>query len=440
MVHRRKPEGGVVYSVDPGGLAEQAGVRPGDVLTHANGARVRDIIDVRFQIAEADVKLRFLREGRARAVRISKEIDDPLGIEFQDVLFDGIRRCQCRCEFCFYDQMRPGLRPTLYVRDDDFRLSFLDGNYLSLTNLTDTDYARIERQRLSPLYVSVHATDPRIRQRLMGHRRAGEIMRQLERLADADIEVHTQAVICAGINDGAVLDGTISDLAGLYPHVRSLAVVPLGVTDHGLRVAPITREASVGVAEARAILRQVHSWQERLRPRLGSRFVFASDEMYLRVSTRLPGRDRYEDFPQLDNGVGGTRLLVDEAERILRRIRRGAAPGIRSATLVTGTMLAPILARLVERLNGGVRIRLTVQPVANRFLGTTVTTAGLLAGRDIVQALSGRRHREVIVPGMALNAGRFIDDMTLAEVADRLRVRLRPARSLRSVLWPQETG
>jgi putative radical SAM enzyme (TIGR03279 family) len=429
-----------VYSVDAGGNAEVAGVRRCDVLTHVNGARVSDIVDVRFHAAEPRVTLRLLRAGRPFTVSIRKEIDDPLGIEFEDALFDGIRTCRCRCAFCFYDQMRPGLRPTLYVRDDDFRLSFLDGNYLSLTNLTESDYRRIAEQGLSPLYVSVHATDPGVRRRLMGHPRAGGIMRELRRLAAADIEVHTQAVICTGINDGAILDRTIADLAGLYPHVRSLSVVPLGVTDHGLRVAPITREAPVGPTEARAILRQVHGWQARLLSRLGTRFVYASDEMYLRVQTRLPARARYEDFPQLDNGVGGARLMIDEAAAILRRLGRGKPAECRSATLVTGTMLAPILRRLVRRLNDGAGLRLRVQPVENRFLGRTVTTAGLLAGRDIMDALSVGRHREVVVPEMALRKGQFIDDMTLDEMAERLRARLRPARSLRQVLWPGEAG
>jgi putative radical SAM enzyme (TIGR03279 family) len=429
---------GVIASVTPGGPADLAGITPGDVLTHVNGRPVRDVIDVQFHAAEPDVCLTLQRGTKTLKLMLEKDIDDSLGIAFQQSFFDGVRTCQCRCKFCFYDQMPPGLRPSLYVKDDDYRLSFLHGTYLTLTNLTDEDYERIAEQRLSPLYVSVHATDPSVRNLLMGNKRAGEVMVGLRRLTKADIQVHTQIVVCPGINDGEVLDRSIRDLASLHPGVASLSVVPLGLTRFSRSDPEIGYPQPVGPAEARAMLKVVHVFQTEFLPKLGTRFVFASDEIYLRLGTRVPAKYRYEDFPQLDNGVGSVRVLTEEAGTAIRRISRGFRARRRQGTLVTGTMLEPVLSRVIDRINHACESEFRVAAIPNRFLGTSVTTAGLMAGRDIVTDLSAKPGSgDVIVPAIALRDGLFVDDVSLAEVQERLSRAVAPAHSLLDVLWPE---
>ena len=429
---------GVIASVIAGGPADLAGISPGDLLTHVNGRPVRDVIDVQFHAAEPDVCLTLQRGAKTLKLWLEKNIDDSLGIEFQQSFFDGIRTCQCRCKFCFYDQMPPGLRATLYVKDDDYRLSFLHGSYLTLTNLTDADYARIAEQRLSPLYVSVHATDPNVRNLLMGHQRAGNVMEGLRRLTEADIQVHTQIVVCPGINDGEILDRTIRDLASLHPGIASLSVVPLGLTRYSQTHPEIGYPKPVGPSEARTLLRTVHAFQREYLPKLGTRFVFASDELYLRVGTRVPSKIRYEDFPQLDNGVGSVRVMMEEANTAIRRIRRGFRVRRRQGTLVTGTMLEPVLSRVIDRVNHACDVRFKVVAIPNRFLGPSVTKAGLMAGRDIADALAGGSTTgDVLVPAIALRDGLFVDDVSLADVQDRLSRAVAPARSLLDVLWPE---
>jgi len=415
--------------VRPGSPAAGSGIRAGELVLRVNGRAPRDYIDYRYQAAEARVRMLVQdRSGKGRRVTVTKTVDEGLGIRFTEDVFDGVRTCRNRCPFCFVDQLPRGLRPALYVRDDDYRLSFLHGNFITLTNLSPADRARIVQLHLSPLYVSVHATEPAVRTQIFG-RPGADIVAEMRDLVDGGIELQAQVVVCPGVNDGAHLEMTVRGLAALHPGVRSIGVVPVGLTRHrrGLpRVRP------VGRAVARRVIGQIHRWQREFLDALGSRLVFAADEMYLSLGLPLPGRAQYEGFPQLSNGIGGARLLVE-------RVRRMRPPRLRralSVTLVTGEMAAGLVNEMAVRLeaDGGVRAR--VCAVQNRLLGRSVTTAGLLAGRDIVRAVRGGRKDDlVIVPGAAIREGDgFLDGMSVEEVSRRLAVPVVGAT------WPREVG
>jgi len=412
-----EPHPAEVASVRAGSAAARADISAGDRIVRVNGRAPRDYIDYRYLAAEPRVTL--LVEavgGRRRRVRLAKQIDEGLGIRFASDVFDGIRTCRNRCPFCFVSQLPKGLRPSLYVRDDDYRLSFLHGNFITMNNLTPADSARIARLRLSPLYISVHATQPRVRAELFGGP-TPDVLARMRRLAAKGIEFHTQIVVCPRINDGVHLARTVRDLAALYPGVRSIGVVPVGLTRHrgGLpRIRPVGRDL------AQELVASVRKWQREFAVDLGTRLVFAADEMYLLGGLPLPGRAQYEGFPQLGNGIGSARLFLDA----LRRIRPPELWCPTTATLVTGEMAAPLVAKLAEKLRTGRNVRTKLSIVENRLLGRSVTTAGLLAGRDVARSLArGSIADLVIVPGTAVREGEgFIDGMTLDQLAARVRM------------------
>lgn len=412
---RRSQVAGIIRRVLPGGAAERVGIRPGDLLVEVNGHPVEDIIDVRFYAAEDECVLTLLRDGARLTVELDKGIDDPIGVEFEDDLFDGIRLCSNRCDFCFVDQQPKGMRPTLRIRDDDYRLSFLHGNFVTLTNLTERDWERIFRQRLSPLYVSVHATDDAVRRRLLRNKRSSPVMDDLRRLSEGGIRLHTQVVLCAGLNDGDVLDRTIQDLATLYPAVETLAVVPMGVTDYRLER---NESEPYDAAGARRVLRQVRAHQRIFERDLGVRFVHPSDEFYLLAGRPLPRAHTYQGFPQLSNGVGGSRLFLDEI-RALRGFRRPCGRGA-SVQMVTGVLAAPLVERFAALAEGALDIRASVLPVRNNWFGHTVTVAGLLTGRDVKDAILAAGRADVaIIPDVMLrdDSDVFLDDMTVEQIS-----------------------
>ena len=403
---------GLIAAVAPGSLAERIGLRAGDELFSINDRPLRDVIDVRFYSAEERLELRARREGQDFIVETGRRYDEPLGLEFAYPTFDLIRRCNNRCEFCFVDQMGLGLRRSLYVKDDDYRYSFLFGNYITLTNLDESDWQRIGEQHLSPLYVSIHATDPDLRRQLLGNAAAPDVMAQLRRLAELGIEVHTQIVVVPGLNDGSHLDRSIADLADLYPTVRSLSVVPLGLTKYhrgGCRVHTLD--------EARAVLDQVADWQARLRERLGASFAYLSDEWYLRLGEDVPPLAAYDGLDLTENGVGLVRRFLDIGYRSLQSL----ISNTQSLTLVTGTLFAPVLRQATARFAG-----VEVVQVVNRFFGETVTVAGLLTGRDVIEQLRGRDLGEVVVlPGAMFGGpeGQSLDEMWPQGIGESLVAR-----------------
>jgi len=402
-----------VAQVMPGSPAQAAGMRPGDALRWVNSTVPQDYLDYRFLAAEDQVQLGWVTpQGRVRTARLEKHPDQDLGLVFSSVLFDGMRTCANRCPFCFVHQLPPGLRPSLYVRDDDYRLSFLCGNYVTLTNCSPADLERVVRLRLSPLYVSVHAADPALRARMLGRRQVPDLLGQLRDLAAAGIRVHAQVVLCPGMNDGQVLADTVERLAALYPGVASLVVVPVGLTAHREGLPGIR---GVAPAQARATVRWVHARQRELLARLDSRFVYLSDEFYLLAGRPFPPAPAYEGFPQLENGVGMSRRFLNETGRLCPR--PGWQPRYRSLTLVTGLAARPLAAALAARL-GELGVAAEVFAVENSLFGPPVTVAGLLPGRDLLAALRTQPLGEAVaIPDSCLAEGRFLDDVELAAVA-----------------------
>jgi putative radical SAM enzyme (TIGR03279 family) len=412
------PTGGVIAAIRPGSPAARAGLRPGDRLLAINGHPLRDLIDFRYYGAEERLALEYQRGERRTAIRLRRDYDSDLGIEFTDLTFDGLRQCDNRCPFCFVRQMPKGMRPSLYIRDDDYRYSFLLGNFVTLTNLTEADWARIAEQRLSPLYVSVHATDPAVRRAVLGNPEAPEIVPQLRHLGEMGIRVHGQIVISPGVNDGDALARSISESAGLWPTVQTLAVVPVGLTRFHRDGVRLMRPD-----EAAAVLDLAADLAPELRRRTGRTWLYPSDEMYLLAGRPVPERDFYDDDEaQLENGVGLVRQLLDDWDEA----REYAAPPEMPATRVTwvcGTSIAPTLARLGQELAAATGVAVQVQPVANSLLGDTVTVSGLLGGEDVLVALQGAELGErVFLPRAMFDAeGAYtLDNLTPTEMAARL--------------------
>lgn len=406
----------MISVVRPNSLAARLGLRPGDELLDINDHPVRDLIDVQFYGAEERLTLRVRRGGEELTLRARRRYDEPLGLDFTRPTFDtDIRRCPNHCDFCFVAQMPRGLRPSLYIKDDDYRYSFLFGSYITLTNLTEEDWARIQEQHLSPLYVSVHATDPDLRRRILGNPRAPNVLDGLRRLARLGIEVHTQLVLIPGLNDGPHLERSIGDLADLYPSVRSVSVVPVGLTRyHRGGCRPYTPQ------EMRRVWEQVTAWQRRLGQQLGVRFAYLSDEWYLRLGEKIPPRAAYDGLDLTENGVGLVRALLDRWQEVERTLVALRGP---SQTWVTGTLMAPLLEALAAKFIARTSIFAEVVPVPNRRFGETVTVAGLLTGQEVVAHLRERPLREIVVlPGAMFCGpeGQSLDEMQPEDLARAL--------------------
>jgi putative radical SAM enzyme (TIGR03279 family) len=403
-VGRRQPEpkGGIISAVVPGSIAEELELCAGDVVLAIDGVPLRDTIDYRFAIAESSMALLVRTADGETLYEIEKDPDDDLGILFDDPLFDRIRTCNNACTFCFVVQMPRGMRKTLYVKDDDYRLSFLYANFITLTNLSESDWQRLHTQHLSPLYISVHATDPVVRARLLGRPTSPDVLAQIARLGDMGIHVHTQVVVCPGVNDGAVLARTIEDLAALFPVVQSIGVVPVGVTrcryNHTMpQQIETTALRCYTPAEAAATLDMVLAYGERYHDRLGSRLVYPADEFFLLCGREIPAAPFYEEAPQYFNGIGMTRDFLDTWARVADNFPPSPAPSPHIA-LVCGTLIAPVLRPLAAYLatRGGWSVE--VVAVVNQFFGEQVTVSGLLTGHDVLAALPQGRYHHVILP------------------------------------------
>lgn len=380
----------------------------GDLLLRINGSVPLDILDYMEASQEGRVVLRLRRGGRELTRRVRKGSGEPLGLVFDTAVFDGVRKCRNRCVFCFVDRMPPGLRPTLYEKDDDYRLSFYYGNFVTLNNLGGEDVARITRMRISPLYVSLHATDGALRSRLMGGGAAAGL-EVLARLLRAGIEVHLQVVVCPGMNDGEALRNTFRDVLETYP-ASSLGVVPVGLTSTARQpeaeLEPCDRDS------ARAVLETVEDFQNLALERLGRRLFFAADEFYILAGRDFPDAAHYEEYPQLENGVGMARKFMDEARDAARREAPASHPG---RGVITGVAGRAVVEAVLEQAGmGGVEVLV----VENALFGASVTVTSLLSGGDIAEALRRRRPsaRELIFPVTALRDGRFIDDLTPRDV------------------------
>ena len=422
LLDRRKSKN-VVEAILSDSVAERAGIQLGDRVLAVNDAPVRDIVDWRFHTAGERVTLLYDRDGVSSTVTMRKGYDEDLGLSFTDDLFDNIKICKNKCVFCFLYQQPKGLRPSLYIKDDDYRLSFLHGNYVTLTNLKPGELDRICEQKLSPMFVSIHATDPEVRGRMLGRKQAEPILPILHRLADAGIHIHGQVVLCPGYNDGLHLDQTVRELSAMHPEARgtyggvlSLAVVPIGITQFRDRLAAVKIVDPVYAGE---VLDWAEGERERFRKTLGSRFLFLSDEFYLNSGQSIPPRKHYEGFPQLEDGVGLVRLFLDDLDKVARQLPKSVASP-RSFTILTGEIAGPLLRQFADLMNRVENLTVNVCVVHNRFFEGNITVAGLLVGRDIIDALNAFPTAEqVILPTVMMRDGEriFLDEMSLDDVS-----------------------
>ena len=401
---------GNISGVRKHSLAESAGIKPGEKLLSVCGAQVKDIIELSFYASDYEVELEIENAaGEKRLVSIAKHPDEDLGIEFESAVFDKVSTCYNNCIFCFVDQMIPGMRPGLYVRDDDYRLSFLYGNFITLTNMKEEDFQRIINTHMSPLYVSVHATTPEVRCKMMNNRFAGELMDKLQRLLDAGIQVHTQIVCCPTYNDGEVLAKSFEDLYALHPGVLTMAIVPVGLTKNREHLHPLrtfTKE------EAAAIVDMVTPWQERCRKETGKSFVYLGDEFYLLAEKELPPEAWYDGFPQLENGIGLTSSFLIEWEATLKVLSQAQAAS--PAVIPVGESAYKVLKPVLDAFNAKYNAAHKLVAVKNEFFGGKVNVTGLLVGGDILNAVPN--DARVILPAVVLNKDNlFLDDMSFDE-------------------------
>jgi putative radical SAM enzyme (TIGR03279 family) len=443
----------LVLSVAPGSPADRAGLRPGDELRTLNGEVPRDVIRYQILVDDPDLEIEVSRGGLDLTVEVDKAAGEPLGVEVESAIFDAVRTCDNHCEFCFIHQLPPGLRTSLYQRDDDYRLSFLYGNFTTLTRFTELDLERVLTERLSPLYVSIHATDPDVRTDLLRNRRGATSLRWLRALLDAGVQVHGQVVVCPGINDGEVLEDTMVGIADRFPELATVAVVPLGISRYGRegRLRPHT------LAEAEATVDTVEAWQQRFLDVLGRRLVYAADEYYLLAGRPFPDPEVYEGFPLHEDGIGMARSFerefagevetpigpragffhwVDGAPAAGYRAPRGrltlrprrTAP----VAILTGTYGASILTPLLEG-----RDDVRVVPVENRFFGGNIGVTGLMVGEDLQRVLADQPegHR-YLLPDVCLSGGRFLDGTTPEDLPRPVEVVATDGLSLRAALEP----
>lgn len=404
-----------IVSVHAGSVARRAGFAPGDEILTINDREIPDQLALRFHQSADFLDIR-IRKPNGVEKLIAVDMSEPdLGVEVEDF---RTRTCANACIFCFVDQLPPGVRPGLCVKDDDYRLSFLHGNYVTLTNVADRDLERIVDERLSPLYVSVHATDPGLRARMLGRKKTDDLDRKLRKLIRGGVRIHAQVVLVPGINDGAMLEKTVFDLRALHPGLQSVAIVPLGLSDHGRHksaLPPITSPYS------RRLVRMVAPWQQRFHRETGEAFAYLADEFYLQGGVAIPEKEHYGDFTQIEDGVGMVRNFLDEFDREMRR-RRKRLPRL-NGTLATGTLFFPILNSCAMRFNEAFGSNLRVRAARNRFMGKRITVAGLLGGADFIRALWDDDLGDfVIIPQEAVSRaeGVLIDDLSIEDLALRL--------------------
>ena len=414
--------------VEPNSRAEKAGIRAGDELVSINGEEIRDVLDYRFYLADKKIDLALLRDGNPYTVTIKKGTYDDVGLDFSTPLMDEKQACRNKCVFCFIDQLPKGMRKSLYFKDDDSRLSFLHGNYITMTNMTDRDIDRIIKMRFSPINVSVHTTNPALRVEMMKNKRAGAVLSYLPRLAEAGIELHCQIVLCRGLNDGAELDRTMRDLAALSPAVDSVSVVPAGLTDHrdGLYpLSPFTPD------ECAAVIRQVDAFAAECLSKHGSRIFFCADEFYLSAKLPIPDEDYYEGYPQLENGVGMIRSTLEDFRFALADAPEPdpSAPP-RTVTIATGVAAEGLMRELARMTHEKYpHLTVNVRAIKNDFFGHSVTVSGLLTGQDLRAQLSDLELGEaLLIPSSSLRAGEdvFLDDMTVTDLSKALAVPVIP--------------
>lgn len=423
----KAPDTAIEY-VEPSSLAESAGLERGDILVSINGSKFRDVLEYRYLVSEAEVELEVLKKnGTCEIITIENDFED-LGIEFKSGLIDDAKSCRNKCIFCFIDQLPKGMRETVYFKDDDTRLSFLQGNYVTMTNMSDEEIERMIKMRISPVNISVHTTNPELRRKMLNNKNAGKVYDIMKRFAAEDLFMNCQIVLCPSFNDGAELDRSISDIAALCPNVLSLSVVPVGLTRYreGLcRLTPFDKQ------RAYKTVRQIEEWQEKILKTNPSRLVYASDEFYLMAGIPIPPAEKYEGFPQIENGVGLIASMEEEFDEAIKLIRPKKRS--RNVTLATGELAYPFIKSLAERLEKACDgVKLSVYPIKNNFFGGGVNVAGLVCGNDLTEQLADKPIGDIItIPSVMLRDGEdiFLDDVTLTEAENRLGRKIIPVNN-----------
>lgn len=419
---------GKILTVPEGSLAEELELVPGDKILEINGMKLRDIIDVSFAFACEEVEMLVEHEdGQQELFEFDKDYDEELGVEFESAVFDGIRHCANNCYFCFVDQVAPNMRDSLNIKDDDYRMSFLYGNFITLTNMVDRDFQRIKQYHLSPLFVSVQCTNPELRKQMLRCKTADRLMSQLEKLEAADVEYHTQIVLCRDLNDGAELDRSIQDIMARQPYAQSMAVVPVGLTKFRQDCYPLK---SFDAESAARVVDQVEQYQIRQRAKDGRTFIYLSDEFYLLSGRPLPPAEYYDGFPQLDNGIGLARSFIEDfkmaAEEAQQEEREADGKPVKLA-VVSGTSIASLLKRLADSLQLA-KVEITMVPVVNNHFGSTVNVSGLLTAHDMLASLKGidKQVDGILIPESALRTGDniFLDDVSLDDFCQSLSCRV----------------
>ncbi|BAY88345.1 MULTISPECIES: TIGR03279 family radical SAM protein [unclassified Tolypothrix] len=427
-----------ISKVLPDSIAAEIGFEVGDAIVAINGTNPRDLIDYQFLCADEVLELEVLdASGKTHNVEIEKDYDEDLGLEFETALFDALIQCNNRCPFCFIDQQPPGKRSSLYFKDDDYRLSFLYGSYLTLTNLPEREWQRIEQMRLSPLYVSVHATEPEVRIKLLKNPRAGQILQQLKWFQERRLQIHAQVVVCPGINDGLHLEQTLEDLASFYtgevPTVASVAVVPVGLTrfrPEQDELTPVTPE------KAQEVISQVRSLALEFRQKFGSSVVWLADEWFLIAGEELPSEAEYEEYPQIDNGVGSIRLFLKQFAAAAESLPAKISPE-KKLTWVVGNAVEQAFQPILKQLNSVAGLQVNMRALASDYWGQNISVTGLLTGHDLILNLKGEDLGDgILLPNVMLKHGEliFLDDMSIKEVASKLGTKIFPISGIEQLI------
>ena len=419
-----------ISRVLPGSIAEELEIEPGDVLLTVNDQPIEDVFDYHYYTNEEYLTVLIRKpDGEEWELEIEKEFEEDLGIEFESSLMDEYRSCRNKCIFCFIDQMPPGMRKTLYFKDDDSRLSFLQGNYVTLTNMSDHDIDRIIRYHLGPINISFQTTNPELRCKMLNNRFAGDVFPKIRRLADAGIEMNGQIVLCRGVNDKEELERSIRDMAAYLPSLRSVSVVPVGLSKYRDGLYPLEPFDAASAAE---VIDTIEAWQKKIYPVYGVHFIHASDEWYLLANRPLPEEERYDGYLQLENGVGMLRLLYEEVKAEVETMEMDAS-WHRVLSLATGRLAAPYMEKLGAMIREKLpNVTLQVYEIRNDFFGERITVSGLITAQDLIAQLKGRElGEELLLPCNMLRSGEdvFLDDLTVADVEKALQTKLRIVES-----------
>ena len=434
---KNKNTGHKIKEVARGSIAQELEVEAGDTLLSINGQPIEDVFDYHYYTNDEFLTVLIQKaNGEQWELEIEKDYEDDLGIVFENSLMDDYRSCRNKCIFCFIDQMPEGMRDTLYFKDDDSRLSFLQGNYVTLTNMSDHDIDRIIHYHLEPINISFQTMNPQLRCKMLNNRFAGDVFDKVKRLADAGIEMNGQIVLCKGINDGEELESSISKMTEYLPYLRSVSVVPVGLTKFRDGLYPL--EPFDG-EDAKKVIDQIEAWQKKIYPEYGIHFIHASDEWYILAGRPFPEEDRYDGYLQLENGVGMMRLLFEESREALEAQKKMECGSVENSdenrviSIATGRLAAPFLRQITAMISEKFpNVSVKVHEIKNRFFGERITVAGLITGQDLIEQLKGQNlGSELLLPCNMLRSGEevFLDDITVTELEKALQIKVRIVKS-----------